>query len=283
MMGQHKGGQEKLFYAFNLEDHVPQDHLLRGNSNLTLVARGEGIFNRGQPAHDTQPQTGGCVYCHGIKPGATRFLNNQTWKTPLQDVGTDSAQYELLGWTAKTGVLKGASIPFVHDSLGENEKAVDILCISVVGSILQYYFPIALAQSQRAKDGEFRTQANPFDPNTEQLKGLYVLPTDTKIIKYESRVMRGIWATAPYLHNGSVPTLADLLKRDSDRPASFKIGNNYDPDKVGLAQEQPVSPYVVITTDCSQRNSGNSRCGHNFGVDLSDEDKKALLEYLKTL
>ena len=101
---------------------------------------------------------------------------------------------------------------------------------------------------------------------------------------YESRVMQGIWAAAPYLHNGSVPTLWDLLQPAAQRPTSFKIGPNYDPTgKVGLAAEQTKFNYTLVTTGCANLNSGNSNCGHEFGTHLTDAQKKALLEYLKTL
>ena len=100
---------------------------------------------------------------------------------------------------------------------------------------------------------------------------------------YEARVMQGIWAAAPYLHNGSVPSLAELLKPAAERVRQFKVGNAYDPANVGLATDQPTSNYTLNTTDCSDLNSGNSRCGHEYGTKLNDQEKKALLEYLKTL
>ncbi|MEC4746960.1 di-heme-cytochrome C peroxidase [Methylomicrobium sp. Wu6] len=104
-------------------------------------------------------------------------------------------------------------------------------------------------------------------------------------IAYESRVLQGIWATAPYLHNGSVPTLAALLEPAQNRPVEFKVGPAYDPEKIGLAVEQSKFDYVLKTTDCEGDNikSGNSRCGHEFGTKLSKEEKAALLEYLKVL
>ncbi|MGR9087639.1 MAG: di-heme-cytochrome C peroxidase [Gammaproteobacteria bacterium] len=104
-------------------------------------------------------------------------------------------------------------------------------------------------------------------------------------VAYESRVLQGIWATAPYLHNGSVPTLAALLEPVQNRPVEFKVGPAYDPEKVGLAVEQTKFDYVLKTTDCEGANikSGNSRCGHEFGTRLSKEEKAALLEYLKIL
>ena len=95
--------------------------------------------------------------------------------------------------------------------------------------------------------------------------------------------MQGIWAAAPYLHNGSVPTLAELLKPAAERVKTFKVGQAYDIVNVGLAVDQPEFNFELETTDCSDRNSGDSRCGHEFGTGLSAEEKKALLEYLKTL
>jgi hypothetical protein len=95
--------------------------------------------------------------------------------------------------------------------------------------------------------------------------------------------MQGIWAAAPYLHNGSVPTLFELLKPVDQRVKAFKVGPAYDTLNVGLVAEQTQFNYTLTTTDCSDRNSGNSRCGHEFGTQLSADEKKALLEYLKTL
>lgn len=107
--------------------------------------------------------------------------------------------------------------------------------------------------------------------------------TKEPVIAYEARVLEGIWATAPYLHNGSIPTLEDLLKPAAQRTASFKIGPAYDPVKVGLAAKQNKFDFTYQTTDCSKTDSGNSRCGHEFGTKLPSADKAALLEYLKTL
>ena len=96
-------------------------------------------------------------------------------------------------------------------------------------------------------------------------------------------MLKGVWAAAPYLHNGSVPTLAELLKPAAERVKTFKIGPAYDTVNIGLAVDQAQSSYELETTDCSDLNSGNSRCGHEFGTNLSAAEKKALLEYLKAL
>ena len=81
----------------------------------------------------------------------------------------------------------------------------------------------------------------------------------------------GIWAAAPYLHNGSVPTLAELLKPAAERLVSFKVGPDYDTvERRPRRPSRRSSTRRWTTTDCSDRNSGNSRCGHDFGTDLSD-------------
>ena len=108
-------------------------------------------------------------------------------------------------------------------------------------------------------------------------------PAATPAFPYESRVLQGIWAAAPYLHNGSVSTLSELLTPSGKRASEFKVGPAYDIDKVGLAVEQTRFNFTLKTTDCNDRNSGNSRCGHDYGTTFTDKEKKALLEYLKNL
>ena len=92
----------------------------------------------------------------------------------------------------------------------------------------------------------------------------------------------GIWLRAPYLHNGSVPTLRDLLKPVSERPRRFFRGYDlYDPTDVGFVSQGDAARAVGTLHDVSARGNGNQ--GHEFGVTLSDEDKNALIEHLKTL
>jgi hypothetical protein len=50
-----------------------------------------------------------------------------------------------------------------------------------------------------------------------------------------------------------------------------------------MAETQTKFDHTIVTTDCSDIRSGNSRCGHEYGKDLLEADRKALLEYLKTL
>jgi hypothetical protein len=79
-----------------------------------------------------------------------------------------------------------------------------------------------------------------------------------------------------------VPTLRDLLRPPSQRPVVFWRGYDlYDPVDVGFVSRGAESELVGTRYDTRQRGNGNQ--GHAFGVSLPDNDKAALLEYLKTL
>jgi hypothetical protein len=261
----------------------------------TLRAKGEAIFN--WPA-----KQGGCVECHGIRTGQKRVLQPEpTWATPVMDVGTDNRQYKLIGvagraafpgWIVDTGVLAGAEIPLISPKLKQYDSALNVLKTAVVGGLLQRLPTILDFRSDRdavvtqdtATDDK-DTQVTVRGAKPAELAGAFPKAAPKAAPQpfvYESRVLQGIWAAAPYLHNGSVPTLADLLKADKDRPLSFKVGPDYDPVNVGLAVEQTRFNYTLVT-GCTDRTSGNSNCGHNFGTTLTPDQKAALLEYLKVL
>jgi hypothetical protein len=107
-----------------------------------------------------------------------------------------------------------------------------------------------------------------------------LIDTKTPYGPYAARPLYGIWAAAPFLHNGSVPTVYDLLLPPERRPKTFALGaRQYDPVKLGF----------VVETSCSQQDclvdttrTGDGNGGHLWGTDLSDADRTALLEYLKT-
>jgi hypothetical protein len=99
---------------------------------------------------------------------------------------------------------------------------------------------------------------------------------------YVVSFLDGIWLRAPYLHNGSVPTLHDLLDPVDKRPTVFYRGYDvYDQKKVGFVSSGSEAKRVGTRFDVNERGSSNR--GHEFGVTLSHKDKKALVEYLKTL
>jgi hypothetical protein len=103
---------------------------------------------------------------------------------------------------------------------------------------------------------------------------------------YVASLLDGIWLRAPYLHNGSVPTLRDLLNPAAERPTTFYRGNDtYDQNGVGFVSNLPgegATSYTPIDT-ARQGNGNGGHEGPEYGTDLPDSDKEALLEYLKTL
>lgn len=116
---------------------------------------------------------------------------------------------------------------------------------------------------------------------------------------YKARPLDGIWATAPYLHNGAVPTLWDLLSPYDERPKSFWLGNRqFDPVKVGYVTTPIANGFRLVAVDARGRSvRGNGNGGHLFetpaagrparagtiGPTFSVAERRALVEYLKTL
>ncbi len=103
-----------------------------------------------------------------------------------------------------------------------------------------------------------------------------------KTFGYANMPLDGVWLRAPYLHNGSVPTLRDLLAPVPDRPKVFHRGYDvYDPVKVGFVSTVPTEgnrTYFKFDT----HKDGNSNSGHLYGTELNPADKDALVEFLKT-
>lgn len=105
---------------------------------------------------------------------------------------------------------------------------------------------------------------------------------------YKARPLHGIWATPPFLHNGSVPSIYHLLSPPELRPTTFPVGyREYDPVHLGFEQRAVPGSFMFDT-----RIKGNSNQGHVFsdqkvpgriGRGLSEGERMALLEYLKVM
>ena len=99
---------------------------------------------------------------------------------------------------------------------------------------------------------------------------------------YTAVPLAGIWLTSPYLHNGSVPTLADLLLPIDQRPKQFWRGLDlFDAAKVGFISDSAEAKRIGTLLDVSR--PGNSNAGHTYGTTLGAAEKAALVEYMKTL
>jgi len=294
---------------------LDRDYLSANSANIAGLAAAEGILthlgpprwpfpvdqalaDRGQEIFNRPSETGGCVACHGIAEGEIRPPDIHTWRTAVGDAGTDVRQWQVVLRSAQTGSLEGAAVPGIVGPLNATDLSLNILKTVVTGTLVE----IQAARAQQAAPQPSNPPASApaaegIKPMThsEMSHAMTVPALPAKMVAeaepmaappgtfvYAARVLQGIWAAAPYLHNGSVPSLSELLKPADERVKAFKVGPAYDMQAVGLAREQN-STFVLKTTGCEDRASGNSNCGHEYGPHLSGDEKKALLEYLKTL
>ncbi len=148
---------------------------------------------------------------------------------------------------------------------------------------------------------EIGTDRGRLDSYTEKLRDLqlatffkndplYRFTHFKKTAGYANPPLDGLWLRAPYLHNGSVPTLRDLLNPPEERPVAFVRGDDTLDVANGGFRAEPCDPEVyygpLFCFDTRQKNGGpdrgNRNVGHLYGTALPPADKDALLEYLKT-
>ena len=224
-----------------------------------------------------------CKGCHNLPPyRMTAAKDNIAGKQfikvtmiPYKKVGTDPRMIENFGpRTAFTGPL--ANVVFGGQ---EQVSAGDI--------------PDTRGRPPRSRaiSGSARSPRTSSSPTA----GIGYAPdgspdTPKDILAYKAGPLAGVWATAPYLHNGSVPTLDDLLRSPSDRPDVFYVGNRtYDPVRVGYKNREADLTAAERARAFRYDTSipGNANTGHIYPnpdrVVYTDDDRLALIEYLKSL
>jgi hypothetical protein len=219
-----------------------------------------------------------CQGCHMPPVTNAAFWASERWTPPnsagerylkmelidIKHIGTDPAQAEDM----KSRIV---SIPA---NLGITTSEFGAALGQLVAKTVSYWYdnqnPPVSAASQQEMNG-----------NREN--GIQAL------LKYKVRPLNGIWATPPYLHNGSVPNLYALLSPVAERPTRFYLGDReYDPVNVGFRSDKLNGGFEFDTTI-----RGNYNTGHEFdnnpnkegviGPWLSPDDRWAIIEYLKTL
>jgi mono/diheme cytochrome c family protein len=252
--------------------------------NQALAEEGRALYAKNCAAchvdvRDPQsPQKWPCAFWPATPPKLEKGIF-RVCPTPLGDVKTDAWTARLIGERkADTGLLKDYTPLFgAIDKLGRTEKTTTILRSVVIGAILTPW-PLPAGSDVVTAPSPGSVQHELHNAGTAQ-KVYGKKKADTDTLTYKGGPLNGIWATAPYLHNGSVPTLADLLKPQDQRPATFEIGSRvFDPVNVGFVSSPGSGRFVFDTAK-----DGNSNAGHTYGTGLSDHDRAALLEYLKTL
>jgi hypothetical protein len=244
-----------------------------------------------------------CGSCHEEKS-----LPLGTWLTPVIDVGTDQKMFDNTERTSQAGILAGALSPNPPGStLADPAATNDVLATVVVGALINEAFPFpprfpnpnsGVWQAIRKDLADLYTDKEKapdlislLDPKVRDDVKSHVVSRLAQIFKvpgpphaYESRVLHGIWATAPYLHNGSVPNLWELLTPPEQRKPFFMVGSKkYDPVNVGYVTDESPFKDGKLVVSGSDVQPGNGNSGHDFGTKLSEDEKWQLIEYLKQL
>lgn len=223
-----------------------------------------------------------CKGCHGTIEAESKFRTIKSTAVPVGVTGTDDATARIFfERTAKVGRLQGQYVKYFPVKEGELDiyapqfdgpvgLAADFLTHAVAGTV--------------AHD---RVATGSIIKNTKRSGLRTVVASDRpRTASYKARSLNGIWATAPYLHNGSVPTLMQLLK-PGKREEVFYVGSReFDAEEVGFKYQKkdykPGDPQFLFNT----LKKGNRNTGHTYYRDYFEKHEKefeALMAYLKTL
>lgn len=194
-------------------------------------------------------------------------------------------------YTARTGRLEGLPEGYLKvgnsdaPPFGDTAPVAKMLKATVVGSLVGRKGELVVAAGRTW----LGVPANPrimAVPETKAQRLARCQNTADPLLGYRARPLTGIWATAPYLHNGSVATLWDLLLPPEQRPASFFVGSReFDPVRVGyVVAQSPQNSFRFVARDANGTVPGNGNQGHDYGnARLSDEQRWELIEYMKSL
>lgn len=227
------------------------------------------------PIDATRAREGGrlyehhCASCHAVLPADRYDTPIEVVLTPVAAVGTDPAMAEdYCNRWFDPGRLEGVAVsPIAGGPLPDPVRARSFLNHVIIGAIL--------VPDLRAEPGRAVGSTPPAMPAALEPCG-----PDDPLMAYKARPLHGIWATAPFLHNGSVPTLYDLLLPPRERPGRFWVGSReLDPYRVGFESRRGPGAFLFDTAA-----RGNSRLGHDYATErLTEQQRWALVEYLKSL
>jgi energy-coupling factor transporter ATP-binding protein EcfA2 len=215
-----------------------------------------------------------CLSCHAL---INRLDPHRSVTAIMARVGTDSRTDENFRRKGNSGKLAGAwshILPSLGDKIPPAAEAPMLLNNAVIG--------ILITSDLSARDilSAIDLASRPQPAQVPQI----VRGSSATGGLYKARPLNGVWATAPYLHNGSVPNLDALLRPAKDRPRSFSVGcREFDLVRVGFNTEKPGAFTFNTVAPDGTPIPANSNVGHEFGTTLSVNDRRALLEYLKTL
>ena len=211
-----------------------------------------------------------CVSCHAL---IDRTNPNRKVIAMMSDSGTDPGSAEnFFTRTGPSGKLDGVNANFLPftTKIPAVASADTMLANEVTGVILGVF--------KQAPPDELRQLSFHTAPSTG------IRPAIVRQgAKYKGRPLNGIWATAPYLHNGSVPNLEALLQPAAKRPKSFSIGvRTFDPVRVGFLTDVPGFARFNVTNPDGTPIQAIPTLAMSL-ANLNDVERGQLLEYLKSL
>nr|WP_283833867.1 di-heme-cytochrome C peroxidase [Bradyrhizobium diazoefficiens] len=229
-----------------------------------------------------------CQGCHQAPVGSPEFWTSDRWSLP------DKRTQERYPGER---YLRLEAVPITHIGT-DPAQAKDMLDRKVTVppelAISSDSFGFALGEvTEKTIKHWYDGQTPPVGPEQRDELNGYRNNGIQAPLAYKARPLNGIWATPPYLHNGSVPNLYALLSPVSERPKKFYLGNReYDPVNVGYRHDRLEGGFEL---DTSIR--GNYNTGHEFNGDgskenlkngvigrlLKPEERRALVEFLKTM
>lgn len=227
-----------------------------------------------------------CASCHAAQPGTAPYAVKMVPLTPSDPNATDPwMACNAITYRSATGNLENTPSGYVGSGakLGADAPLAEMLETTVKGSLVGKKGQI-IAQTARVffgVGGRPRVVIEEaVNPRAAILDACF--RSASEFMAYKARPLDGIWATAPYLHNGSVANLYELLLPPAQRRKIFKLGTrSYDPALVGYSASDD-APGNGFTFDTTLQ--GNSNAGHDYGAGgLSPERRRALLAYLRTL
>lgn len=200
---------------------------------------------------------------------------------------------------ANSGILKGAKVDIISGTVfadpsfnvGIVENTVANVLLNQKGAVVQAAAAGLLGIDRGLPTGPLALRPAVEVPAKQQRRNKclnYVEPDpNNPQLVYKGRPLQGIWATAPYLHNGSVVSLYELLLPPSQRRASFYTGTReFDPKNVGFLPDQSATnSFLFQARDAAGKPiDGNSNDGHDYGnAALTDPERWELVEYMKKL
>ena len=253
-----------------------------GPINQDMVREGRKIY-----MGDYKKETGTkCVGCHALVPREKEMDPYYAELIEQSEIGTDPKMAEnfLLARNPKTnkpwssGLLEGTKANILFgDRYGRTLKNRGEALVTVsTGALLgKKYDSVVGAFWSRSNSKQNSANA------TRCHKAVSEEGDSQPIACYKARPLNGIWATAPYLHNGSVPNLWQLLHSE-DRSPEFHVGSReFDPKHVGFSIMAGINTSRLDTSIEGNSNKGHS--GPKQGRNLTPKQKWQLIEFLKTL